>query len=248
MVINNKTENSSTKKARNIHQLVMINKILALIMVILLFGLSYKYLMDFLFLPQLATTSTSQKQNIDVVPKTMEKSVLIKGGQIICTTRVDLDRANKVIANGDIQKVNDISRSSVCKMVNSNTPAFIFAETSSGKVFLKIPGSNREMWANRDSTYEAEHQGFAESRSIPAGSNKFDNFINELRGSHGVITAFREGLTLWVQVPGSSEFQARGQEFADMISAWYTRAVGGVVCVRVFYGNRRTIGRTCANE
>jgi len=81
--------------------------------------------------------------------------------------------------------------------------------------------------------------------STIAEANQFDDFMKELKSAPGVITAFREELTLWVQVPGSSEFQARGQEFADMIAAWYTRAVGGVICVRVFYGDRRTIGRTC---
>jgi len=83
------------------------------------------------------------------------------------------------------------------------------------------------------------------SQPAVAEENKFDNFMEELKRAPGVITAFREGLTLWVQVSGTSEFQARGQEFADMISAWYTKEVGGLVCVRVFYGNRNTIGSAC---
>ena len=78
-----------------------------------------------------------------------------------------------------------------------------------------------------------------------AEANQFDSFMQDLRNAPNVITAFREGLTIWVQVPGSSEYQVRGQEFADMICTWYTRDVGGSVCVRVFYGKRHTVGRSC---
>lgn len=78
-----------------------------------------------------------------------------------------------------------------------------------------------------------------------ASEDNFDAFMAELKKAPGVITAFREYTTLWVQVPGTLDFQVRGQEFADMILAWYLRDVGHIGCVRVFYGNRRTIGRAC---
>lgn len=80
---------------------------------------------------------------------------------------------------------------------------------------------------------------------MPSMSNKYENFLKDLRSAPGVISVDREYATLWVQVPGSQEFQARGQEFADMISQWYKAEMGQEICVRTYYGNRRTIGNSC---
>ena len=76
-----------------------------------------------------------------------------------------------------------------------------------------------------------------------AGS--FEDFMNGLNKAPGVITAHRESATLWVKIPGSADYMARGQELAEMIADWYKAKVGGVICVRVYYGDRHTIGKSC---
>ncbi len=78
-----------------------------------------------------------------------------------------------------------------------------------------------------------------------ASEDNFGSFMAQLKKAPGVITAFREAMTLWVQVPGTVEFQDRGQELANIILIWYMNVVGGDICVRVFHGNRHTIGRAC---
>lgn len=75
--------------------------------------------------------------------------------------------------------------------------------------------------------------------------NNFDDFMKELSKAPGVIVAHREAATLWVKVAGTPDFKGRGQELAEMIADWYRAKVGGVICVRVYYGDRHTIGRAC---
>lgn len=82
--------------------------------------------------------------------------------------------------------------------------------------------------------------------STLSNANPLDDFMAEIKTAPGVINVFREGLTIWVQVPGSSDFQSRGQELADMFAAWHRNKIGGLTpCFRVFYGDRRTVGNSC---
>jgi hypothetical protein len=75
--------------------------------------------------------------------------------------------------------------------------------------------------------------------------NNFDDFMSELKEAPGVIAAHREAATLWVKVAGPPDFKERAQELAEKIADWYKAKVGGIICVRVYYGNRHTIGKAC---
>lgn len=78
-----------------------------------------------------------------------------------------------------------------------------------------------------------------------AQAGSMQSFLSQVRSAPGVISATQEVGTVWVQVQGTQDFQARGQELADMMAAWHKAEVGGPICIRIFYGNRNTIGRAC---